>query len=213
MNHYFEVMGRGGDFAKFYTADVTWTTTGTGQDVRGPSSVRDFIVALHNNMSDAQTRRIGVSDGHAYLEGDCLEAPTGTNSRISYCVAYDVVDDRIAAMRCYGPIAPMCPYRARPCGTLAVSQCRVPVAAVVGRDFVPHINAVLFVQIAPSRSTFPGLGSPLVSWGFEPARVMGRRVTWDPSVGRDFSFGVVGFKPGRVMGRQFARFGSRIPRS
>ena len=27
-------------------------------------------------------------------------APTGTNSRISYCVAYDVVDDRIAAMRC-----------------------------------------------------------------------------------------------------------------
>lgn len=86
-----------------------WTTTDTGQDVRGPSSVRDFIVALHNNMSDAQTRRIGVSDRHAYLEGDCLEAPTGTNSRISYCVAYDVVEDRIAAMRCYGPIAPMCP--------------------------------------------------------------------------------------------------------
>ena len=91
MNHYFEVMGRGGDFAEFYTADVTWTTTDTGQDVRGPSSIRDFIVALHNNMSDAQMRRIGVSDGHAYLEGDCLEAPTGTNSRISYCVAYDVV--------------------------------------------------------------------------------------------------------------------------
>ena len=109
MNHYFEVMDRGGDFAEFYTADVTWTTTDTGQDVRGPSSIRDFIVALHNNMSDAQTRRIGVSDRHAYLEGDCLEAPTGTNSRISYCVAYDVVDDRIAAMRCYGPIAPMCP--------------------------------------------------------------------------------------------------------
>jgi hypothetical protein len=69
MNHYFEVMGHGGDFAEFYTADVAWTTTDTGQDVRGPSSVRDFIVALHNNMSDAQTRRIVVSDGHAYLEG------------------------------------------------------------------------------------------------------------------------------------------------
>ena len=54
MNHHFEVMDRGGDFAEFYTADVTWTTTDTGQDVRGPSSIRDFIVALHNNMSDAQ---------------------------------------------------------------------------------------------------------------------------------------------------------------
>jgi hypothetical protein len=109
MDHYFDVMGRGGDFAEFYTADVTWTTVDTGQDVRGASPVRDFIVALHNNMFDAQTRRIVVSDGHAYLEGDCLEAPTGSSSRIHYCVAYDVVVDRIAAMRCYGPIAPMCP--------------------------------------------------------------------------------------------------------
>jgi hypothetical protein len=107
MDHYFEVMGRGGDFAEFYTADVTWTITDTGEDLRGASSVRDFIVALHNNMFDAQTRRIVVSDGHAYLEGDCLATPTVTSSRIYYCVAYDVVDDRIAAMRCYGPIALM----------------------------------------------------------------------------------------------------------
>jgi hypothetical protein len=77
MNHYFEVMGRGADFAEFYTADVSWTTTDRGQDVRGASPVRDFIVALHNNMSDAQTWRIVVSVGHAYLEGDCLEAPIG----------------------------------------------------------------------------------------------------------------------------------------
>jgi hypothetical protein len=83
---------------------VTWTTTDTGQQVRGPSSVRDYIVALHNNMFDAQTRRLVVSDGHAYLEGDCLQGPTGTTSRIYYCIAYDVVGNRIAAMRCYGPI-------------------------------------------------------------------------------------------------------------
>jgi hypothetical protein len=109
MNHYFDVMGRGGDFAEFFTADVTWTTTDTGQDVIGASPVRDFILALHKNMFDAKTRRIVVSDGHAYLEGDCLETPSRTSSRIYYCVAYDVVDDGIAAMRCYGPIAPMCP--------------------------------------------------------------------------------------------------------
>ena len=107
INRYFDVMGRGGDFAQCYTADVTWTTTDTGEEVRGSSSVRDYVVALHNNMFDAQTRRIVVADGHAYLEGDCVEAPAGTGSRIYYCVAYDVADDRIAAMRCYGPIAGM----------------------------------------------------------------------------------------------------------
>jgi hypothetical protein len=35
--------------------------------------------------------------------------PSVISSRISYCVANDVVDDQIAAMRCYGPIVPMCP--------------------------------------------------------------------------------------------------------
>jgi len=73
IDHYFDVMSRGGDFAEYYTADVTWTTTDTGDEVRGPSSVRDYIVALHNNMFDSQTRRIVVSDGHAYLEGDCVD--------------------------------------------------------------------------------------------------------------------------------------------
>jgi SnoaL-like domain len=107
INRYFDLMGRDGDFAECYTADVTWTTTDTEDEVRGPSSVRDYIVALHNNMFDAQTRRIVVSDGRVYLEGDCLDAPAGSSSRIFYCVAYDIVDDRIAAMRCYGPVARM----------------------------------------------------------------------------------------------------------
>jgi ketosteroid isomerase-like protein len=109
INRYFDLMGGGDDFAECYTTDVTWTTTDTGDEVRGPSSVRDYIVTLHNNMFDAQTRRIVVSDGHAYLEGDCVQAPTKGSSRIFYCVAYDIVDGRITAMRCYGPIAHMAP--------------------------------------------------------------------------------------------------------
>jgi hypothetical protein len=60
-------------------------------------------------MFDAQTRTIVVSDGHAYLEGDCRAAQTEDGARIFCCVAYDIDDDRIAAMRCYGPISPMCP--------------------------------------------------------------------------------------------------------
>jgi hypothetical protein len=98
MNRYFEGMGRGGDVAEFYTADVTWTTTDTGQDVRGASPVRDFIVALHNDSLTPKTRRSVVSDEHAYLEGDCPNAPIGT-----------VAGSLIAAMRCYGPIVSMCP--------------------------------------------------------------------------------------------------------
>jgi hypothetical protein len=53
IDRYFDLMGRAGDFARCYTTNVTWTTTDTGEKVRGPSSVRDFIVALHNNMSEA----------------------------------------------------------------------------------------------------------------------------------------------------------------
>lgn len=109
IKRYFHVMSGGGDLAACYTADVTWTTTDTGTEIRGAPSVRDYVVALHNNMSDAQTRRLVVADGHAYLEGDCAEASTGTGSRIYYSVAYDVVDDRIAAMRCYGSIARVSP--------------------------------------------------------------------------------------------------------
>ena len=51
MNHYFEVMGRGGDFAEFYTADVTWTSTDTGQDVRGASPVRVSCSRLHCRLA------------------------------------------------------------------------------------------------------------------------------------------------------------------
>jgi hypothetical protein len=54
INRYFDLMSHGGDFAECYSADVTWTTTDTGQQVRGASPVRDFIVALHNNMFDAK---------------------------------------------------------------------------------------------------------------------------------------------------------------
>jgi hypothetical protein len=105
IDHYFDLMSQGGDFSQCYIANVTWTMTDTGDQVSGSSSVRNYLVALHTKMLDAQTRRIVVSEGHAYLEGDCLGASTGSSSRIFYCVAYDIADGRITAMRCYGPIA------------------------------------------------------------------------------------------------------------
>ena len=34
IDHYFDIMTRGGDFAVYYTDDVTWTMTDTGDDAR-----------------------------------------------------------------------------------------------------------------------------------------------------------------------------------
>jgi hypothetical protein len=95
IDRYFGIMGRGGDFADCYTKDVTWITSDTGERIDGPNSVRDYIVALHANMVDMQTRRFRVGDGSVYLEGDCADTLTRTSNRICYCVAYDMKDDLI----------------------------------------------------------------------------------------------------------------------
>jgi hypothetical protein len=102
IDRYFEVMGAGGDFSQFYVDEVTWTMLDAGAEIRGAAAVRDYVIALHAQMSDVHTRRIVVSDNAAYLEGDCVNAQDKGAPRIAYCVVYDVTGDRITAMRCYG---------------------------------------------------------------------------------------------------------------
>ena len=109
MDRYFKRMGAGEDFSDCYTADVTWTTFDDGSQVRGAGPVREYLVALHENMVDARTRRLIFADSAAYLEGDCAAASTGGINRIAYCVAYDDTGDKISAMRCYGAIAHLAP--------------------------------------------------------------------------------------------------------
>jgi len=109
MDRYFKRMGAGEDFSDCYTADVTWTTFDDRSQVRGAGPVREYLVALHENMVDARTRRLIFADNAAYLEGDCTAASTGGINRIAYCVAYDVTGDKISAMRCYGAIAHLAP--------------------------------------------------------------------------------------------------------
>jgi hypothetical protein len=102
LDRYFGLMGRDEDFAECFTADVTWVIADTGEVIEGPGAVRDYIIALHTRMADTQGRRSVVGDGFVYLEGDCAATfPTG-DRRINYCIAYDMRDDLIAAMRCYG---------------------------------------------------------------------------------------------------------------
>ena len=102
IDRYFGVLGAGGDFSQFYVDDVTWTMIDAREEIRGAAAVRDYVIALHAQMSDVHIRRIAVSDSAAYLEGDCVNAQNEDATRISYCVAYDVTGDRITAMRCYG---------------------------------------------------------------------------------------------------------------
>ena len=107
IDRYFEVMGANGDFSKFYIDKVTWAMVDAGAEIRGAAAVRDYVIALHAQMSDVHTRRIVVSDNAAYLEGDCVNARDVAGPRIAYCVAYDVTSDRITAMRCYGTFGTM----------------------------------------------------------------------------------------------------------
>jgi hypothetical protein len=56
IDHYFDLMGRGEDFAICYADDVRWTTFDGGTVVSGPTKVRGYLMGLHRNMPDIQTR-------------------------------------------------------------------------------------------------------------------------------------------------------------
>jgi len=73
----------------------------TGFVVERPDSVRDYIIALHSRMADSQGRKTVVGEDLVYLEGDCTRRQS-SGTRLNYCIAYDMRDDHIAAIRCYG---------------------------------------------------------------------------------------------------------------
>jgi hypothetical protein len=102
IHRYFEVMGAQGDFSEFYVEGASWVMVDTGVEVRGRSAVRHYVTALHSQMSDVNPRPIVVSDGAAYLEGDCINSQRHA-PRISYCVGYDLTDDRITACAATAP--------------------------------------------------------------------------------------------------------------
>ncbi len=105
MDRYFDAMDKDEDFSRFFTDDTTWTMVDTGQEIRGPHPVRDFILDLHGRMVDADGRDLVVSDGHAYLEGGAADPSGGARPRLHYCLVYDLDAGRISAMRCYGTLA------------------------------------------------------------------------------------------------------------
>jgi predicted ester cyclase len=116
MNDYLDALLKQEDFGRFFADDVLWTTTETGDEVRGRDAVRDFIVAIHTQLFEARPEFKGltVGDGHATLEADFVGthtgefagiAPTGAELRVPYAVCYDVADGEITALRAYLPIS------------------------------------------------------------------------------------------------------------
>jgi predicted ester cyclase len=118
MNDYLDALLKQEDFGRYFADDILWTTTETGDEVRGRDEVRDFIVAFHTQLFEARpdVRGLTVGDGHATLEADFVGthtgefagiAPTGAQLRVPYAVCYDVADGAITALRAYMPISLM----------------------------------------------------------------------------------------------------------
>jgi steroid delta-isomerase-like uncharacterized protein len=113
---YLDALLGGSDFASYFADEVVWTTTETGEQVRGPEAVRDFIVGLHTEYFDASPELVNltVADGVAAIEAVFVGThiaefggipATGAAVRLPYAVSYDVSDGKITALRAYFPLA------------------------------------------------------------------------------------------------------------
>jgi hypothetical protein len=106
MNAYFDALETR-SFAQFFTEDVVWTTIQSDTHIKGPEAVQDAINVLHARLQDLRTYHLVFAERSAYIEGSGADA-TG-DGRIPYCVAYDLVGERIRAMRAYGDVAEFMP--------------------------------------------------------------------------------------------------------
>jgi len=115
MRSYLDAFLARGNFADYYTDEVTWTTVGADQELQGRQPVRDFLIWMHTQAFDAhpKVKTLVVGDGQAALEadfvgthtGEFLGIPaTGKSVQVPYCVIYDLQGDKITALRAYIPM-------------------------------------------------------------------------------------------------------------
>jgi hypothetical protein len=105
MERYFSLMTADEDFSRCFAEDVSWLMVDSGDLVSGREPVRDYLLRLHGRMRSGQQRPLVVTDGHAFLEGDAVNADEGDGRGLAYCLVYDITGDAISAMRCYGTLA------------------------------------------------------------------------------------------------------------
>ena len=79
MDAYLNALVNGGDFAQFFTDNVSWTTIETGEQFEGREAVGDFITTLHTKLFDAhpELKSLAIGDGIAALEADFVGTHTG----------------------------------------------------------------------------------------------------------------------------------------
>nr|WP_281372774.1 nuclear transport factor 2 family protein [Kineococcus aurantiacus] len=113
LQQYFEVMNDGGDFARFFSGDVAWVNTDSGQRFTGPAQVREYVVALHTTTYEARPegRSLSVTDAHAYLEGEFVATAEASTPglRVPFCLVYDLDGEAIREMRLYTSFAALAP--------------------------------------------------------------------------------------------------------
>jgi steroid delta-isomerase-like uncharacterized protein len=112
---YLDALVARGDFADYFTDDVSWTTVGGGQELHGRGPVRDFLIWMHTQAFNARpkVKTLVVGDGQAALEADFVGTHTGEflgmpasgkSVQVPYCVVYDLQHEKIAALRAYIPM-------------------------------------------------------------------------------------------------------------
>jgi predicted ester cyclase len=104
-----------GDFARFFTEDVTVSFMGTDRVFKGRETARTLITAFHEQAFRTRIKPTTVlcGDGTAMVEAQFLGThigefegipATGRDVDVPYAVGYDFRGNRISALRLYFPI-------------------------------------------------------------------------------------------------------------
>jgi predicted ester cyclase len=112
---YLDALVARGDYAQYFSDDVTSELVGTTTNTHGRDATRDFIAFFHTKAFDAspKLKTLVTGDDHAAVEADFVGthiaefmgiAATGRSVSIPYCVIYDLTGDRITALRIYMPM-------------------------------------------------------------------------------------------------------------
>lgn len=112
---YAQALLSAGDYARFFSEDVTLTLQGTDRAVSGREVVRQLITFMHTQAFKTDIRVKGVVYGErqAMLEADFVGTHIGVfegvpaslrDVHVSYAVAYDVDASGITALRLYFPM-------------------------------------------------------------------------------------------------------------
>ena len=115
MEGYLEALAARGDYAQFFTDDVTLSIEGAEQHAAGREAVEQTIRWMHEDAFDAhpEMKSLVVGKSNAAVEADFVGThtgefagipATGCRVRVPYSVAYDLDGNAIRALRIYLPM-------------------------------------------------------------------------------------------------------------